>query len=136
MPTAALPGSSASPKTSKMQISPQRSGSSSSPTIHTDAIERGLSSIRARTSSRPWCGVQPHCAGWNSRTTWPSRNGCWPIVLPTSPEKTPDWIPETRSGSCSAEHHRPCSGGMVSRSSDPSTTYVAALSARELQCGR
>ena len=43
----------ASPKTSKTQISPQRFGSSSSPTIHTDAIERGLSSIRARTSIRP-----------------------------------------------------------------------------------
>ena len=43
----------ASPNTSKMQISPQRFGSSSSPTIHTDAIERGLRSIRARTSSRP-----------------------------------------------------------------------------------
>ena len=43
----------ASPKTSKTQISPQRFGSSSSPTIHTDAIERGLNSIRARTSIRP-----------------------------------------------------------------------------------
>ena len=49
MPTAC----GASPKTSKMQISPQRSGSSSSPTIQTAAIERGLMSIRARTSSTP-----------------------------------------------------------------------------------
>ena len=65
----------ASPKTSKTQISPQRSGSSSSPIIHTEAIERGLSSIRARTSIRPWWGVQPHCVSWCSRTTWPSRNG-------------------------------------------------------------
>ena len=32
---------------------PQRAGSSSSPTIHTDAIERGLRSMRARTSSTP-----------------------------------------------------------------------------------
>ena len=45
------------------QISPQRVGWSSSPTIHTEAIERGLRSIRARTSSSPWWGVQPHWAG-------------------------------------------------------------------------
>ena len=88
----------ASPKTSKTQISPQRSGSSSRPTIHTDAIERGLRSIRARTSRRPYRGVHPHCAGWNSRTVSPSRNGCCPRVLPTSSEYTPDWMPDTRSG--------------------------------------
>ncbi len=58
IPTAvvALPSSAsrASPKTSKMQISALRAGSSSSPTIHTAAIERGLRSILARTSSSPW----------------------------------------------------------------------------------
>ena len=127
MPTAAVgrPPSvaRASPKTSKTQISPQRAGSSSSPTIQTDAIERGLSSIRARTSSTPWCGVQPHWVGWRSRTTWPSRNGCWPTVLPTAPENTPDWTPETRSGSSwSSAHHRPCPGGIVRRSSEPATS--------------
>src|SRR3954447_21861999 len=52
----------ASPKTSKMQISPERCGSSSIPTIQTEAIERGLSSIPARTSSRPRGGVRPHRA--------------------------------------------------------------------------
>ena len=119
-----------------MQISAQRAGSSSRPTIHTAAIDRGLRSIRARTSSSPKCGVQPHWVGWNSRTTTPSRKGCWPIVLPTGPENTPDWMPETLSGSCSPGHHNPCSGGMVRRSSDPATAYVAALSARELHIGR
>ena len=49
MPTAV----DASPNTSKMQISPERFGSSSSPIIHTAAIDRSLNSIRARTSSRP-----------------------------------------------------------------------------------
>ena len=57
MPTAAVGVPSlvarASPKTSNTQISPQRVGSSSSPTIHTEAIERGLRSIRARTSICP-----------------------------------------------------------------------------------
>jgi catechol 2,3-dioxygenase-like lactoylglutathione lyase family enzyme len=48
------------PKTSKIQISAQRSGRSSSPTIHTAAIERGLRSIRARTSSSPYSGSLPH----------------------------------------------------------------------------
>ena len=123
IPTAALPACSASPNTSNTQISAQRCGSSSSPTIHTAAIERGVSSIRARISSRPWCGVQPHCAGWCSRTTAPSRNGCWPTVLPTSPEYTPDWIPDTRSGgSWSPSHQIPWSRGIVSRSSDPASS--------------
>ena len=54
--------------------------------------------MRARTSSSPYSGVQPHRAGWNSRTTNPSRNGCCPTVLPTSPEYTPDWMPDTLSG--------------------------------------
>jgi hypothetical protein len=120
-----------------MQISAERSGSSSSPTIHTAAIERGVRSMRARTSSRPWCGVQPHCAGCASRTTRPSRYGCWPTVLPAGPENTPDWMPDTRSGgSWSAAHQTPWSGGIVSRSSEPPTAYTAALSARELHCGR
>ena len=140
IPTAAvgLPPSAsrASPKTSKTQISALRAGSSSRPTIHTAAIDRGLRSILARISSSPWCGVHPQWAGWNSRTTAPSRNGCCPIVLPTSPENTPDWMPETLRGSCSPGHHRPWSGGMVSRSSDPATAYVAALCARELHIGR
>ena len=120
-----------------MQISAQRVGSSSSPTIHTAAIDRGLSSIRARTSSRPWCGVQPQWVGWNSRTTAPSRNGCWPIVLPTGPENTPDWMPETlqraRGRPDTTARARPGSSG-AARS--PSTAYVAALCARELHIGR
>ena len=66
-------------------------------------------------------GVQPHIAGWNSRTTAPSRTGCWPVVLPTGPENTPDWMPETRSGAWSPGHQRPCSGGMLSRSSESPT---------------
>ena len=41
------------PNTSNRQISPHRSGLSSSPTIHTEAIEVCDSSIRARTSMRP-----------------------------------------------------------------------------------
>ena len=58
-------------------------------------------------------------------------------MLPTSPENTPDWMPETlNDGSWSPSHQRPCSGGIVSRSSDPATEYVAALSARELHWGR
>ena len=51
MPQPTLRG--ASPKISKTQISPQRSGSSSSPIIQSEAIERGLRSIRARISIRP-----------------------------------------------------------------------------------
>ena len=47
------PGRSiSSPNTSKTQISPERSGSSSMPTIQADAIERAVRSIRARTSRR------------------------------------------------------------------------------------
>jgi hypothetical protein len=86
------------PNTSNRQISPHRSGLSSSPTIHTEAMDVCASSIRARTSMRPWCGVHPHHSGCASRTTWPSANGCWPTRLPTGPEKTPDWTPETRNG--------------------------------------
>jgi hypothetical protein len=59
LPTASM----ASPNTSNTQISPDCCGSCSSPTIHTDAIERGLSSMRARTSISPYSGVQPHRAG-------------------------------------------------------------------------
>ena len=96
---------------------------SSSPTIQTEAIERGLRSMRARTSSRPYSGVQPHWVSCASRTSWPSRKGCWPTVLPTSPENTPDWTPETRNGgSWSPAHQTPCSGGIVSRSSEPATS--------------
>jgi hypothetical protein len=59
------------------------------------------------------------------------------MVLPAGPEKTPDWIPETlRGGSWSSGHHSPCSGGIVRRSSEPASAYVAALAARELHCGR
>ena len=51
MPQPTLRG--ASPKISKTQISPQRSGSSSRPLIQSEAIERGLRSMRARISIRP-----------------------------------------------------------------------------------
>ena len=53
------------------------------------------------------------------------------------PRQTPDWMPDTRSGvGWVSAHHSPWSGGMVSRSSESLTVYVAALSARELHCGR
>jgi len=53
MPTAGPAPSIASPNTSKTQISPERWGSSSMPAIQTDAIERAVSSMRARTSRTP-----------------------------------------------------------------------------------
>lgn len=53
MPTAGPAWSIASPNTSKRQISPERRGSSSMATIQTDAIERAVSSMRARTSRTP-----------------------------------------------------------------------------------
>ena len=54
--------------------------------------------IRQRIATRPVLGSQPSKRGCSSRTVWPSRNRCWPRVLPTGPEKPPDWMPETRSG--------------------------------------
>jgi hypothetical protein len=44
--------------------------------LDADAIERGVSSIRARSSMAPKSGVQPYCVACASRTTSPSRNGC------------------------------------------------------------
>jgi len=58
MPTAAVrppsaPIASASPKTSNTQISAQRSGRSSKPTIHHAAMDRGDRVIRVRIDPSP-----------------------------------------------------------------------------------
>jgi hypothetical protein len=58
-------------------------------------------------------------------------------VLPTGPEKFPDWIAETRSGGLwSSGHHRPLSGGMLRCRHESRISYVAAVAACELQAGR
>ena len=44
------PGTTASPNISVTQISPQRSGTSSSPTIHQATIDRGVTTPLARIS--------------------------------------------------------------------------------------
>ncbi|WP_448642653.1 hypothetical protein [Geodermatophilus sp. URMC 63] len=91
---------------------------------------------RARISSTPYRGVQPQCAGCSSRTTAPGRTGCCPTVLPTGPENTPDWMPETRSGGWSSGHHSGASSGRYSRRQESRTSWWAAVAARGLHCGR
>ena len=112
-PTAADPGSTASPNISATQISADRSGSSSSPTIQNATIDRGVTTARARSSMYPPDGVHPQNASCSSRTRTPSRYGCWPRVPPTGPDQLPDWMPDTRIGGVwSSAHQRPWSGGM------------------------
>ena len=112
IPTAVdSPGTIASPKISITQISPPAEQRSSSPAIHSD-IDRGLISARACSSTYPPFGVQPQNGSCSSLTTRPSRYGCWPTVLPTGPEKLPDWIPDTRrSGLWSPPHPGPGPAG-------------------------
>ncbi len=92
---------------------------------------------RARIPIQPSRGVQPHWVGCCSRTVWPSRNRCWPCVLPTGPDQVPDWIPDTRiGGSWSPSHQTGWSVGIRSRRQESRISYAAALAARELQAGR
>jgi hypothetical protein len=59
------------------------------------------------------------------------------MVLPTGPEKLPDWIPDTRTcGVWSPAHQSPWLGGIVRCRHESLIAYVAAVSARELQAGR
>jgi hypothetical protein len=120
-----------------MQISADLLGRSSRPTIQRATIDRGVTTPRARSSTYPWSGVHPQKVSCSSRTRRPSRYGCWPMVLPTGPEKFPDWMPDTRSGGVwSSAHHRPWSGGMVRCRQESRISYVAAVAARELHAGR
>ena len=106
LPTAAVSPSMALPNTSTRQISPQRSGRSSTPIIQAENIDRGPSVARHSTSIRPYSGTNPRDSGCCSRTTRPSRNGCCPWVLPTGPDQLPDCTADTRSGgSCRSAHH-------------------------------
>ncbi len=58
-------------------------------------------------------------------------------MLPTGPEKLPDWMPESRiAGLWSTAHHSPCVVGMERVRQESAREYVAAVSASELQAGR
>ncbi len=54
--------------------------------------------MRARIDSSPKRGRKPSKRGCSSRTIDPPGSGCWPVRLPTGPEKLPVWTPDTRSG--------------------------------------
>ena len=60
MPTAAVSIVMSRPKISQMQISADRSGSSSYPIIHSATMERGSSIALARTRRNRTSAVQPH----------------------------------------------------------------------------
>ena len=99
----------------------------------TEPIPSSSPSAPIPSSSRPTSFV----LSCSSRTRRPSRYGCWPMVLPTGPEKLPDWIPDTRSGGVwSSAHHGPWSGGMLRCRQESRMSYVAAVAARELHAGR
>ncbi len=118
------PSASAFPKISNTQTSPHWScsGSSSKPLIQSAAIDRGDRLIRARIATRPPAGSQPSRRCCSSRTSWPSRNRCWPNGVPTGPDQFPDWIPETRSGGLwSPGHHTGWSTGTSRVSAEPSS---------------
>ncbi len=106
------PADSERPNTSTTQSSPHCSwaGSSSKPLSHSAAIERGEIVIAQRISTCPGDGSQPSKRGCSSRTICPSRNRCWPRVLPTGPEYAPDWIPDTRSGGWWSSAHQQALG--------------------------
>ena len=130
------PGTTASPNASITQISALRSGNSSKPTIQSETIDRGDRMARARIPIQPSCGVQPHWVGCSSRTVWPSRNGCWPWVLPTGPDHDPDWIPETRiGGSWSPSHQTGWSTG-IRDAGGVADLVCGGARRRELQAGR
>ena len=57
IPTPARSAATSRPKISQMQISADRSGSSSYPIIHSATMQRGSSIALARSSNRPYWGV-------------------------------------------------------------------------------
>ena len=89
-PTSADGGTADSerPNTSTTQSSPHCSwaGSSSKPLSHIAAIDRGEIVIAQRISTRPAGGQPALEPRLLLAHRLPSRNRCWPRVLPTGPE--------------------------------------------------